>query len=170
MPPGQSLISNYLMCSFVLSLLLFNLVRSLTILDNICYKTRSKWWYNFEDVEPWFGEIGLDLKSFSNNESIIMKIQWNKAKETTFFVGKTRWWFFHIVNALKATFIVWTLKVRISCSWKIWISNWLMTFFIKIFACIANLFELRYKNEILTCLNVIKWNRKSKGWELKLLK
>ena len=45
-----------------------------------------------------------------------------------------------------------------------------MSFFVRIFACVANLFELRYKNEILTCLNVIKRSRKSKGWEFKLLK
>ena len=114
-------------------------------------------WLGFEEVFKWW----ID----HNEDSIEQGL-----KKQSFIVGKTRWWFFHIVDALKTMFIVWTLKVWIPCSWAIWISNWLISFFVRIFASVANLYELRNKNELLICLNIVKWSRKSKEWEFKLLK
>ena len=114
-------------------------------------------WLGFEEVFKWW---------INHNEDSMDQ----GLKKQIFIVGKTSWWFFSIVDALKVMFIVWILKVWISCSWAIWISNWLISFFVRIYACVVNLYELKNKNEPLTCLNVTKWSRKSKEWEFKLLK
>ena len=186
MPPSQSLISIYLMssfCSFIITpwfdeipnnlrqFLLQDKERMMvqlwrcwtmvwwnwiTLMEPILLSGKSNW-LGFEEVFKWW----IDLNEDSVEQGL---------KKQSFIVGKTRWWFFHIADALKAMLIVWTLKVQISCSWAIWISNWLMSFFVRIFACVANLYELRNKNELLTCLNVIKWSGKSKWWEFKPLK
>ena len=68
------------------------------------------WWNWITLMEPIYTverAIDLDLKNSSKDESIIKKFNGIRLKETRFFVGKTRWWFFHIVDALKAMFMVW---------------------------------------------------------------
>ena len=126
----------------------------IALMEPILHGKKSNW-LGFEEFFKWW---------IDHNED---SVEQGLKKQVTLLARQSH---DHIVNALKTMFIVWTLKVRISCSWVIWISNWLMSFFVRIFACVANLFELRNKSEFLTCLNVIKWSKKSKGWELKLLK
>ena len=132
------------------------------------------WWNCIALMEPillsgksnWLGFAKVFKWWVDHNEDLIEQ----GLKKQSFIVGKTRWWFFHIVDALKTMFVVWTLKVWIPCSWAIWISNWLISFFVRIFASVANLYVLRNKNVLLICLNIVKWSRKSKEWEFKLLK
>ena len=163
MPPSQSLISIYLMCSFCSFI-----------------------------ITPWFDEIPNNLRKYLLQDKERMMVQlwrcwtmiwwnWIALMELILLGGKSnwlgfeevfKWWInynedsketnFHccqdkvmilsycgcIKSHVQAMFIVWILKVQISCSWAIQISNWLMSFFVRIFACVANLYELRNKNEL----------------------
>ena len=114
----------------------------ITLMEPILLSGKSNW-LGFEEIFKWW---------IDHNEDSIEK----DLKKKSFIVDKTRWWVFHIVDALKTIFIVWTLKVRIPCTWAIWISNWLISFFVRIFASVANLYELKNENELLICSNIVK--------------
>ena len=120
MPPSQSLISINLMCSFCSFIItpwfgeipnnfrqyflqdkewiMVQLWRCWTmiwwnwiaLMEAILLRGKSNW-LGFEEVFKWW---------IDHNE-VSMEHGLNKQ---SFMVGKTRWWFFHIVDALKAMF------------------------------------------------------------------